>query len=138
MIIMHIPNRPCNIIEYLSRDRLREKLIFDDDFKQFSTRAQLCKYIYVVIILEIFKHFHDVRVIELSKNIKFIQNSFLKSCTSSTLYFLHCSEIILVIDDILVRRLRTLYTSEKEPFPIFYRNSYSILGSVFFLIFTIL
>lgn len=138
MIIMHIPNRSCNIIEYLSCYRFREEFIFNDYLEEFSARTQFCQDIYVIIILKIFIHLHDVRMIELSKNIKFIQDCFLQPCTSSALYFLHCSEIIWVIGSILVRRLRTLYTSEKEPFPIFYRKSYSILGSVFFLIFTML
>lgn len=96
MIIMHIPNSSCDIVEYLSGNSFRKKLIFDDDFKQFSTRAKLCKYIYVVIILKVFIHLHDVGMIKLTKNIKFIYNSFFQSCTSSSLDFLDCSKIICI------------------------------------------
>lgn len=75
---------------------------------------------------------------QLSQYIELIDYHLLESYILPPFDLLHRMDIICVNLMLLVSRLRTLNTSEKEPLPIRSKNSYSVWGSVFFFICTIL
>lgn len=127
--LMHISDCSDDIIEYFLGYGLGKIFVFDDYIKKLFAWAHLCEYVDVVVVFEVLIHLHDVGVV-LNVPLRTRDRSMLNSLMiifSSLMFFRRSIFFIArilskLLRAVLVSRLRTLKTSEKDPFPILSKN----------------